>query len=254
MSAGVYRRRWTRPPRRRWVPTAGVVIPPSPGYGDNSYGTGTYGNRASSGQTVSVGQAVETSTAQPIGKIKTLGQAVESSTAQATAARKSLLVAQAVETTTVETVSPAKRLAAAQVTDTEIAQTVTKLPTVTSVAVVSLASAGIPATRTSHSIKSRVRKTSGTGTVTFSAALYEGATNRSGNLTSGALTTSLANVTLAIPDASAANINDYSNLEVRFWGNSSTGDLTNVELADIWLEAPAAAPVTPELVMALMRR
>ena len=112
-------------------------------------------------------------------------------------------------------------------------------PTATSVARVSLASASTPATQTAHSIKARVRKTSGTGIVTFSAALYEGTNNRSGDLTTAALTTSLADYTLAIADGDAANITDYSNLEIRFWGNSSTGDTVSVELADIWLQAPA---------------
>ena len=114
-------------------------------------------------------------------------------------------------------------------------------PTATPVARVSLASGPTPATRTAHSIKVRARKASGTGTVLLSAALYEGSTNRSGDLVTSALTTSFADYTLAIPDASAANITDYSDLELRFWANSATGDAVNVEVARIALVAPAAA-------------
>jgi hypothetical protein len=114
-------------------------------------------------------------------------------------------------------------------------------PTATSVAKVSLAAGDTPETRTAHSIKARVRKTSGTGTVTFSAALYEGANNRSGNLTTGSLTTSLAEYTLSISDANAINITSYANLDIWFWGDSITADTVNVEVADIWLEIPAAA-------------
>lgn len=112
--------------------------------------------------------------------------------------------------------------------------------TSTTVARVSLAPGSPPATRTLHSIKVRARKTSGAGTVNFRAALYESSTNISGNLTTGALTASLAGYTLAIADADAANITSYGDLEIRFWGESPTGDTVNVEVADIWLEVPAA--------------
>ena len=115
------------------------------------------------------------------------------------------------------------------------------VPTTTPVARVSLASGNTPTTRTAHSIKVRARKASGSGTVLLSAALYEGSTNRSGNLVTSALTTSFADYTLAIPDASAANITSYSDLELRFWANSATGDAVNVEVARIALVAPAGA-------------
>jgi hypothetical protein len=111
-------------------------------------------------------------------------------------------------------------------------------PTATTVAAVSLESQPTPDTQTFHAIKARARKTAGAGTVTFSAALYEGATNRSGDLTTAALTASLADYSLAIPDANAANITDYSNLELRFWGNSSTGDMVSVEVANLYLQTP----------------
>lgn len=112
-------------------------------------------------------------------------------------------------------------------------------PTTTAVGEVSLGSASDPAVDTGHSLFVRARKSSGTGTVTLSAALYEGASNRSGNLTTSALTTSLAEYELPIAEASAANITSYSNLGVRFWGDSSTGDTVNVEVAEVWLEVPA---------------
>ena len=112
------------------------------------------------------------------------------------------------------------------------------VPTQTSVARLSLATGGEPATRTAHSIKVRARVTSGAGRIR--AALYEGATNRSGDLESSALTTSLANYTLAIPDASAANITDYSDLEIRLWGYAVGGGAIVVEVDQIWLETPEA--------------
>jgi hypothetical protein len=82
-------------------------------------------------------------------------------------------------------------------------------PTTTAVARVSLESGGTPDTATDHKLIVRARKASGTGTVTLSAALYEGANNRSGDLDTSALTTSLADYELAIADASAANLTDY---------------------------------------------
>lgn len=112
-------------------------------------------------------------------------------------------------------------------------------PTQTAVAEVSLASASTPDTRTSHSIKVRARTTAGAGTLR--AALYEGATNRSGDLESSALTTSLADYTLAIPDAAAANITDYSNLGIRFWGYAASGGAIVFEVDQLWLEVPAGA-------------
>lgn len=124
-------------------------------------------------------------------------------------------------------------------------------PTATTVARVSLGFAGAPAVDTGHSIKIRCRKLAGSGTVTASAALYEGASNRSGDIETSALTTSLVTYTLSIPEASAANITDYSDLEIRFWGNSSTGDATSVEVAELSLEIPEVAPILlPSLVMA----
>jgi hypothetical protein len=119
-----------------------------------------------------------------------------------------------------------------------------KAATTTAAAEVSLGSASTPSERTNHSLHVRARVTSGIG-ATMRMALYEGATNRSGDLESGLLTTSLADYTLPIPDASAANITDYSNLGVRFWGyDAFAGAATVFEVDQIWLELPtgAAAP------------
>jgi hypothetical protein len=114
--------------------------------------------------------------------------------------------------------------------------------TATPVARVSLESIATPDTDARHAIKARVRKTGGAGEVTLSAALYEGGVNRSGDLTTPALTTTLAEYTLPIPEASVANITDYSDLEVRFWANSPTGDTSiSVELAKLRLEVPTSA-------------
>lgn len=110
--------------------------------------------------------------------------------------------------------------------------------TLTSVAEVSLASASTPSERTTHSIHIRARVTTNEGRI--NAALYEGATNRSGDLSS-AVTTSLADYTLAIPDASAANITSYANLGVRFWGSGVIA--TAVEVDQVWLELPTGAAI-----------
>jgi hypothetical protein len=112
-------------------------------------------------------------------------------------------------------------------------------PTSTSVADVGLATY-TPATQTNHSILVRARVTSGAGTATLRAALYEGTTNRSGDLETAALTASLANYELAIPDASAANITDYSNLSIRFWGYDSGGAALTFEVDYLALEVPEA--------------
>jgi hypothetical protein len=107
----------------------------------------------------------------------------------------------------------------------------------TPVARISLASYGEPTTRTLHSINIRARTTSGS-TGVIKAALYEGANNRSGDLTSASLTNTLADYKLNIPDASAANITDYSNLEIRIWGYDSAGNALVFEVADLYLEVP----------------
>ena len=115
-------------------------------------------------------------------------------------------------------------------------------PTSTSVGEVSLASHDTPSERTNHSLRIRARL--GTATqATVRAALYEGATNRSGDLESSALTSSFAWYDLAIPDASAANITDYSNLGVRFWAYSSTASTGTVEIADIEFVAPEGTEI-----------
>lgn len=119
-------------------------------------------------------------------------------------------------------------------------------PTDTAVAEISLASVATPDVDTDHTIKVRARY-SGTptldGVATMRAALYEGANNRSGDLETSALTTSLANYDLAIPEASAANITDYSNLGIRFWGHTADGVLT-FEVDTLTLVVPESAGTT----------
>lgn len=112
-------------------------------------------------------------------------------------------------------------------------------PTQTSVAEVSLASVTDPADNTSHSLHVRARVTSGTGRMRM--ALYEGANNRSGDLESGDLTTSLADYSLPISEANAANITDYSDLSVRFWGYSVNGGSIVYEVDQIWFELPESS-------------
>lgn len=121
--------------------------------------------------------------------------------------------------------------------------------TSTAVARLSLASASLPFTRSLHSIRVRARL-SGLGSGQIRAALYEGATNRSGDLTSSFLSTTFAEYEIAIPAAVAADITDYSNLEVRIWGYSSGGSTAGIEIAEVWLDVPSAAdfPVLAQTV------
>ena len=109
----------------------------------------------------------------------------------------------------------------------------------TTIAEISLASHAAPASRTSHSLKIRARTTSGSGGV-IKAALYEGSTNRSGDLTTTPLTNALADYTLVIPDASAAEITSYANLSIRFWGFDVNNLGLVFEIADIYLQLPSA--------------
>ncbi len=108
--------------------------------------------------------------------------------------------------------------------------------TTTAVAEISLGSISTPQARTDHKIKVRARVQSGAGTL--KAALYQGSENISGDLETAALTTSLADYTLSIPNDNAAGITDYSNLSIRFWGSAS-GSVT-FEVDQIWLQTPPA--------------
>jgi hypothetical protein len=112
----------------------------------------------------------------------------------------------------------------------------------TTVGRISLASGFSPVTRADHAIKVLARVTGGTGTIR--AALYEGATNRSGDLESTALTGSLVEYTLPIPEANADDIIDYSDLEIRFWGYSAAGDAATFEIDKLWLEIPVQGAQT----------
>lgn len=115
-------------------------------------------------------------------------------------------------------------------------------PTATNVARVSLTTGQTPISREKHKIIVRAKKVSGSGTVKLKCALYEGSNNRSGDLESSALSTSLATYEFAISKASAESISDYSNLELRFSGVSSTGDKVEVEVADAKVMLPEAKP------------
>lgn len=118
-----------------------------------------------------------------------------------------------------------------------------KPPKSTTVGRISLESGSIPEARTDHAIKVLARVIGGAGTIR--AALYEGATNRSGDLESEALTGSLVEYTLPISEANANNITDYSALELRFWGYSAVGDAATFEIDKLWLNIPpASGPAT----------
>lgn len=124
-----------------------------------------------------------------------------------------------------------------------------KQPTKTSTARISLAPAvGVPAYDVEHTIHIRARVQSGANDVCLlKAALYEGANNRSGDLAIPApgLGTTLTQYNLAIPEASAANITDYSNLELRFWITNPVGNTVTAEVDQAWLTVPAAGGAPP---------
>jgi hypothetical protein len=83
-------------------------------------------------QTIPADQAVETETAQPVGRLKVAAaaQTVETETAQAVAASKVRTVGQAVETETAQAVGKLKVTATAQAVETETAQAVTRVKTI----------------------------------------------------------------------------------------------------------------------------
>lgn len=139
---------------------------------------------------------------------------------------------------------------AAAGTETVSGTSVESHTTQTLVARISLTGGKNPITRTEHKLCFRARKTSGSEPVHLWAALYEGSTNRSGDLVSGDLTTDLALYVLPISDAGAASISSYSNLELRFWGESPQGSTASVEVADAWLELPSPSLTYSAVVLA----
>ncbi len=118
-----------------------------------------------------------------------------------------------------------------------------RLPISTSVAEISLTSHGVPSARTDHSIRFRARTTVGS-TGVLKVALYEGSANRSGTLTSEALSNTLAEYTLFISDINAAAITDYSNLSIRFWGYDSAGLALSFEVSEAYLRTLPHTVVT----------
>jgi hypothetical protein len=116
-------------------------------------------------------------------------------------------------------------------------------PTQTSAAEISLATAPVPETRTQHKLVVRARKTNAAHAGTLRLRLYEGATARSAELETGALTTAFADYTLSVADADAAAITDYSNLSVRLYGYSVGGTATVFEVSQLYLEAPESVGI-----------
>jgi hypothetical protein len=124
-------------------------------------------------------------------------------------------------------------------------------PTSTSTADVSLATYN-PSSQTNHTMKLRARVTSGAGTATIRARLYEGGVAISSEKESSALTASLADYELAITDGEAATISDYSDLSIRFSGYDSGGASLTFEVAEVSLcvpEATASALAKPQAIM-----
>jgi len=100
----------------------------------------------------------------------------------------------------------------------------------------SLEPQGTPATRTDHDILVRARASSGTGNLLV-VALYEGVTNRSGDLTQE-LTNTLTDYVIPISDAAAATIVDYTNLSIKFWGVAYSPTDFDVDAIGLRLPAP----------------
>ncbi len=115
---------------------------------------------------------------------------------------------------------------------------------ITPVAEISLVSASTPALRTNHLIKVRARTTTGS-TGRLRAALYEGATNRSGDLESAPLTNVLDDYILVVPDAGAAAITSYADLSIRIWGYDNRGNSLVFEIANLKLTLQTPIPTMP---------
>jgi hypothetical protein len=118
--------------------------------------------------------------------------------------------------------------------------------TTTATARVSLGSIPTPNSTNFHSLGVTARTTDAKhGTIRMQ--LYEGATARSAEYETSALTSTLANYTLPLTSVEAAAITSHSDLEVRFRGTSVTGQATAFEVAEVWLqtEQGTAVSVTP---------
>lgn len=92
-----------------------------------------FGIKATSGQTVTIGLATETDTAQPVTSAKTqsIGLASETDTAQALTALKAQAIGLATETDTAQPVTWSKAVTLGLATETDTAQAVTALKTAT---------------------------------------------------------------------------------------------------------------------------
>jgi hypothetical protein len=108
---------------------------------------------------------------------------------------------------------------------------------------ISLQPTATPATRTGHAIVARAR-IQASNTARLRAALYEAGFNRSGDLESPNLSTLLTDYTFSIPDANAALIRGYTNLELRLWGVSLTGAISVFEVAEAKVSMPLPASST----------
>lgn len=113
----------------------------------------------------------------------------------------------------------------------------------TGVARLSLEPGSEPTSRTNHAIVVRARKTNAAHVGTIRVRLYEGATPRSAELETTALTDGLVTYTLPIADVDAASIVSYNDLEIRMYGFAGTGDSTVFEVAEVCLQIPEAANV-----------
>jgi hypothetical protein len=119
------------------------------------------------------------------------------------------------------------------------------LPTATQLTHISIgAPTAIPQSRQNHVIVVRARKTSSSHSGTVRATLFDGAVQiTTGELESTPLTTSFENYRLFVPEASAVNINNYSDLSIKFRGYSIIGDALVIEVSDAWVEVPSASVI-----------
>ena len=112
-------------------------------------------------------------------------------------------------------------------------------PTQTAVDEVGLTPVGTPATATGLKIVARALTASAATNTVLCADLYQGSTRITGaTLATTALTTSVVEYTLTVLDVDAANITDWGDLRIRFYGYSASADTSTVRVTQLWLVTP----------------
>lgn len=113
----------------RDLTVTGTTVVAHPPVSPYLLGPPMFGHTLQARQTVSVAQAAETDTAQPVGRVKqrAVAQASETDTAQPLTRVKRKAVAQAAETDTAQTIARLKQRGLGQVTETDAAQAVLRV-------------------------------------------------------------------------------------------------------------------------------